>query len=86
MHDLRVKNTYLDLLSEQDVGLVAEVDARPPRLSPDLAFYLGPDSLAYEPDPANSLAAHAQRRGQKPVETFIDTGTSLPSCRARIAS
>ena len=28
LHDLRVKNVYLNLLSRQDVALVAEVDAQ----------------------------------------------------------
>ncbi|MEZ5261783.1 MAG: amidohydrolase family protein [Acidimicrobiales bacterium] len=53
--------------------LIAEVDAAPPRLAPTDAFYLGPDHVRYQPDPAQTLAAHAARRNQKPVETFIDT-------------
>ena len=58
---------------EMRARLVAEVDAAPPRLQPADAFYLGPDHVRYQPDPAQSLEAHARRRNQKPVETFIDT-------------
>ncbi|MFN0091436.1 MAG: N-acyl-D-amino-acid deacylase family protein [Acidimicrobiales bacterium] len=57
---------------ERRAELVAAVRAAPPRLSPDDAFYLGPDHVRYQPDPEQSLAAHARRRGVEPVEAFID--------------
>ena len=65
----------LDRLRDPDyrARLVAEVDAAPPRLPAADAFYLGPDHVRYQPDPEQSLEAHARRRNQKPVETFIDT-------------
>ena len=65
----------LDRLRDPDfrARLIAEVDAAPARLPASEAFYLGPDHVRYQPDAEQSLEAHARRRNQKPVETFIDT-------------
>ena len=62
----------LRALAERREALVAAANEAPSRLDPSELFVLPPGPARYDMDPADSLAAHAARRGRTPVEAFID--------------
>ncbi|MGF1596937.1 MAG: amidohydrolase family protein [Acidimicrobiales bacterium] len=53
-------------------ALVAAVEATPSKLDLSAIYRLDPDRVDYERDPAETLTAHAERRGVAPAEAFID--------------
>ncbi len=52
--------------------LIADVAATPSKLDLSAIFRLDDSRVDYERDPAESLTAHAERRGVSPAEAFID--------------
>ena len=52
--------------------LIADVAATPTKLDVSAIYRLDDTRVDYERDPAESLTAHAERRGVSPAEAFID--------------
>lgn len=52
--------------------LIADATATPSKLDLTGIYRLDATRVDYEPDPAESLSAHAQRRGVSPAEAFLD--------------
>jgi N-acyl-D-amino-acid deacylase len=52
--------------------LIADAEATPSKLDLTGVYRLDEGRVDYEPDPAETLAAHAERRGVSPAEAFLD--------------
>lgn len=52
--------------------LIADAQATPSKLDVAGIYRMDASRVAYEPDPSESLAAHAERRGVSPAEAFLD--------------
>ena len=79
MRDMRFTDKLAKLEDpEFRAQLVADAEATPSRLDLSGVYRLDDTRVDYEVDPAETLAAHAERRGVSPAEVFLDMGGRDP--------